>query len=48
VNIRRTARHHQLGVRLNEEIGIVTTSLSRAEAHRDALRTKAISTLNRR
>ena len=48
VNIRRSARHHNVGVRLNEETGTVTTGLSRAEAHRDALRTRAIATLGRR
>jgi hypothetical protein len=47
VNIRRTARHHHLGVRLNEETGVMTTRDSRASAHRDAARTKAIETLGR-
>jgi hypothetical protein len=48
VNIRRTARHHDLGVRLCEETGTVTTSRSRAEAHRDAARTRALGTIGRR
>jgi hypothetical protein len=48
VNIRRTARHHSNGVRLNEETGTVTTSRSRAEAHRDAAINKAIATHGRR
>lgn len=48
MNIRRTARHHDLGVRLCEETGTVTTSRSRAEAHRDAARTRALGTIGRR
>jgi hypothetical protein len=48
VNIRRTARHHSDGVRLNEETGSISTSRSRAEAHRDAARIKAIATLGHR
>jgi hypothetical protein len=48
VNIRRTARHHNHGARLSEETGTVTTSRSRAEAHRDAVRTQAISLIGRR
>jgi hypothetical protein len=46
VNIRRTARHRDLGVRLCEETGTVTTNRSRARARQDAVRTQAIS-LNR-
>jgi hypothetical protein len=46
VNTRRTARHTD-GVRLCEETGTVTTSRSRAEAHRDAARTRAMGALIR-
>jgi hypothetical protein len=43
VNTRRTARHlSQLGVRLCEENGTVSTSRSRAAARLDSAKTKAI------
>jgi hypothetical protein len=48
VNTRRTARHNNDGVRLCEETGTVTTSRSRAEAHRDAARTRAIGAMIQR
>jgi hypothetical protein len=38
VNIRRTVRHQNKGVRLSEESGVVTTSRSRADARREAVR----------
>jgi hypothetical protein len=47
VNIRRTARHRDAGVRLCEETGSVSTSRSRAEARRDASRTNAIYLIGR-
>lgn len=44
VNTRRTARQmNNLGVRLNEETGTVSTSRSRAAARLDSARTKAVS-----
>jgi hypothetical protein len=48
VSTRRTARLTNLGVRLDEETGTVTTSRSRAEAHREAALTRAMGTLIRR
>jgi hypothetical protein len=48
VSTRRTARHNDLGVRLCEETGTVTTSRSRAEAHREAALTRAMGSMIRR
>ena len=43
MNTRRTARQmNHLGVRLNEETGMVSTSYSRAVARLDSAKTKAI------